>query len=219
MTQSSQAPLPLVVLISGSGSNLQAIMDACADGRINAAVKAVISNRAGAFGLQRAEQAGIPTHVVEHNRFADRQAFDQALAERIDRYRPGLVVLAGFMRILTAAFVNHYRGRMLNIHPSLLPNFQGLNTHQRALQAGAKQHGVSVHFVTPELDGGPVANRATVDIQPGDDAKTLARRILEQEHRIYPETIGWFAAGRLKLVDDQAILDGKPVAQLDKTYP
>lgn len=219
MPQSSQAPLPLVVLISGSGSNLQAIMDACADGRINAEVKAVISNRAGAFGLRRAERAGIPTHVVEHNRFADRQAFDQALAEQIDRYRPGLVVLAGFMRILTAAFVNHYRGRMLNIHPSLLPSFQGLNTHQRALEAGVKQHGVSVHFVTPELDGGPVANRATVEIQPGDDAKTLTRRVLAQEHRIYPETIGWFAEGRLKLVDDQAILDGKPVAQLDKTYP
>ncbi|ALP52504.1 phosphoribosylglycinamide formyltransferase [Candidatus Tenderia electrophaga] len=217
MSQSRKTPLPLVVLISGSGSNLQAIIDACAAGRINAEIKAVISNRAEAYGLERARRAGIPARVVEHTRYSDRQAFDQALAEQIDRYAPGLVVLAGFMRILTDEFVNHYRGRMLNIHPSLLPNFQGLKTHQRALDAGCTEHGVSVHFVTPELDGGPVVCRAVVKIQPGDDAETLAQRVLEQEHRIYPEAIGWFAAGRLQLVGDQAILDGEPVAQMDKT--
>jgi len=218
MNGSSQAPLPLVVLISGNGSNLQAIIDACAAGSINAEIKAVISNRADAFGLQRAEQADIPTHVLEHRLFKDRQAFDSALSELIDRYRPGLVVLAGFMRILTPEFVNHYCGRMLNIHPSLLPDFQGLNTHQRALEAGAKEHGVSIHFVTPELDGGPVVNRASVSIQPDDDAETLAKRVQAQEHRLYPEAISWFAEGRLKLVGDQAILDGEPVPQLDKTY-
>lgn len=209
----------MVVLISGSGSNLQAIMDACASGRIHARIEAVISNRAEAQGLERARRAGIPTQVVDHRRYGDRQGFDQALAEQIDHYRPGLVVLAGFMRILTEAFVNHYRGRMLNIHPSLLPNFQGLKTHQRALEAGAPEHGVSVHFVTPELDGGPVVHRAAVPVQAGDDAQTLARRVLEQEHRIYPEAIGWFADGRLQLQGDQAILDGRPVPQLDQTYP
>ncbi len=216
MAQSQQSPLALVVLISGSGSNLQAIIDACASGQINADIKAVISNRADAFGLNRAEQAGIPTHVLDHTQFSDRRAFDQALSQQIDHYQPGLVVLAGFMRILTEEFVNHYLGCMLNIHPSLLPNFQGLNTHKRAIESGSNQHGVSVHFVTPELDGGPVVNRATVAIEPGDTPELLAQRVLQQEHRIYPEAIGWFAEGRLKLANDLAMLDGEPVPQLEK---
>lgn len=217
MAQTQQSPLALVVLISGSGSNLQAIIDACASGQINAEIKAVISNRADAYGLKRAEQAGIPTHVLDHSQFGDRQAFDQALSQQIDHYQPGLVALAGFMRILTTEFVTHYLGHMLNIHPSLLPNFQGLNTHKRAIVSGTKQHGGSVHFVTPELDGGPVVNRAIVEIEANDTPEQLAQRVLQQEHRIYPEAIGWFAEGRLKLVEDQAILDGKPVPQIEKT--
>ncbi len=218
MAAETHSPLPLVVLISGKGSNLQSIIDACTSGQINAEIKAVISNKPDAFGLKRAQQAGIPTHTIDHTQYPDRQSFDVALSRLIDEYQPGLVVLAGFMRILTAEFVNHYLGRMLNVHPSLLPNFQGLNTHQRAIESGLNQHGVSVHFVTPELDGGPVANRAKVKIESDDTAEKLAQRILEQEHEIYPETIGWFAQGRLKLENNQAILDGHPVIQLEKTF-
>jgi phosphoribosylglycinamide formyltransferase-1 len=213
----TQQPLALVILISGNGSNLQAIIDACKSGALNAEIKAVISNKADAYGLQRAAQTGIPTEVVDHRQFADRQSFDTALRRAIDRHNPGLVVLAGFMRILTADFVNHYLGRMLNIHPSLLPDFQGLDTHQRALAAGVSQHGVSIHFVTPELDGGPVVARTTIDIEPGDTAESLATRVQEQEHRLYPQVIGWFAAGRLQLRDNQALLDGKVVTQLEKS--
>lgn len=216
MTQAGQAPLPIVVLISGSGSNLQAIIDACASGQINAEIKAVISNKADAFGLKRAQRADIPTHVLDHKLFGNRQSFDSALKKLIDGYQPELVVLAGFMRILTAEFVNHYLGRMLNIHPSLLPNFQGLNTHKRAIEANAKQHGVSVHFVTPELDGGPVINRAIIDVDSADTPESLGKRILEEEHKIYPEAIGWFADGRLQLDANQAMLDGTPVPQLEK---
>lgn len=210
----STESLPLVVLISGSGSNLQAIIDACNNGQINAHIAAVISNKADVQGLVRAQAAGIPTAVLNHKDYDDREGFDAELRRLIDSFNPGLVVLAGFMRILTPGFVNHYLGRMLNIHPSLLPNLQGLNTHQRALDAGLAQHGASVHFVTPELDGGPVANRAVVDILPDDDATSLAQRVLAQEHRIFPETIGWFATKRLVLSNEQAILDGIPVPQL-----
>lgn len=218
MVQSQQSPLALVVLISGNGSNLQAIIDACASGQINAEIKAVISNRTDAYGLERAARSGIKTHVVDHTRFVDRESFDHALSQQIDIYQPGLVVLAGFMRILTNAFVNHYLGRMLNIHPSLLPNFQGLNTHKRAIEAGESQHGVSVHFVTPELDGGPVINRAMVEIKPDDTPERLAQRVQREEHRLYPEAIGWFAEQRLKLDKDTAILDGRPIPQLEKRF-
>ncbi len=217
MTQAGQTPLPLVVLISGSGSNLQAIIDACASGQINAEIKAVISNKADAFGLKRAQRANIPTHVLDHNLFANRQAFDRALKKLIDGYEPELIVLAGFMRILTNEFVNHYLGRMLNIHPSLLPNFQGLNTHRRAIESDVKEHGVSVHFVTPELDGGPVVNRAIIEINNSDTAESLRRRVQEEEHKIYPEAIGWFADARLQLNDNQAMLDGAAIAQLEKS--
>jgi len=217
MTQAGQAPLPVVVLISGSGSNLQAIIDACASGQINAEIKAVISNKADAFGLKRAQRANIATHVLDHSLFGNRQSFDRALKKLIDGYQPELVILAGFMRILTEEFVNHYLGRMLNIHPSLLPNFQGLNTHKRAIESSVAEHGVSVHFVTPELDGGPVVNRAIIEVDSCDTPESLGKRILEEEHRIYPEAIGWFVDGRLQLNDNQAMLDSTPVPQLEKS--
>ncbi len=218
MAAASSSPLPLVVLISGSGSNLQAIVDGCANGEINAEVRAVISNRPDAHGLERAHAAGIPTHLVDHRNFQERRHFEIELKRLIDSYQPKLVVLAGFMRILTAEFVNHYLGRLINIHPSLLPNFQGLNTHQRALDAGLKEHGVSVHFVTPELDGGPVIIRAAVPILATDNPQLLAERVLAQEHIIYPEAIKWYAAGRLCLKESQALLDNQPITQLKKSY-
>ncbi len=208
--------MPLVVLISGSGSNLQSIIDGCANGQINAHIAAVISNKPGVYGLERAHLAGITAIVLDHKQFASRDSFDAELQQLIDSYQPGLVVLAGFMRILTPSFVDHYLGRMLNIHPSLLPNLQGLNTHQRALDAGYKQHGASVHFVTPELDGGPVANRATIDIKPEDNSASLAKKVLQKEHKIYPETVAWFSENRLCLRDGKAILDGKTIPQLNQ---
>ena len=207
-------PLPIVVLISGSGSNLQAMIDAIDAGELPAEIRAVISNEPGVRGLERAREAGIPAEVIDHRDYDSRAAFDQALMARIDHYRPQLVVLAGFMRILTEDFVNHYAGRMLNIHPSLLPRYQGLNTHQRVLDAGDEIHGVSVHFVTPELDGGPVILQAEVPVHVGDDAEALAERIHRQEHIIYPLVIRWFAEGRLRLAGDSVLLDGKPVEAL-----
>ncbi|RMG33694.1 MAG: phosphoribosylglycinamide formyltransferase [Gammaproteobacteria bacterium] len=206
--------LRLVVLISGGGSNLQAIIDACREGRIDAEVVAVISNRPEAYGLQRAREAGIPAEIVDHTAFPDRQAFERELAAHIDRYEPDLVILAGFMRILTPGFVTHYKGRMLNIHPSLLPHFQGLHTHRRALEAGHERHGASVHFVTEELDGGPVVLQVEVPVLPGDDEQTLAARVLEQEHRIYPTVIQWFAEGRLRFDPEQGVLlDEEPLRE------
>lgn len=199
----------LVVLISGSGSNLQALIDAIAEGTLDAEIRCVISNRGDAYGLQRARQAGIATRVLNHREFASREAFDAALIQEIDRFEPDLVVLAGFMRILTADFVRHYLGRLLNIHPSLLPKYPGLDTHQRALAAGDLEHGVTVHFVTEELDGGPNVLQAIVSVQPGDSADQLRDRVLYQEHFIYPEAIRWFLAGRLVMRDNQAWLDGQ----------
>lgn len=203
--------LPLVVLISGTGTNLQAIIDAIRNNGLPAEVRAVISNRASARGLERARSAGIATEVLEHRGYPDRAGYDQALTECIDRYRPGLVVLAGFMRILTPEFVRHYDGRILNIHPSLLPDFPGLHTHDRALAAGVTEHGVSVHFVTEQLDGGPVIIQARVDVRPDDDAETLARRVQEKEHVIYPLVVRWFAEGRLAKRDDAILFDGRPL--------
>ncbi len=208
---STATALPIVVLISGSGTNLQAIIEQIQQGNINAEIKAVISNRPDVKGLQRARDAGIKAETLDHTQFSSREDFDQALKQLIDHYQPKLVVLAGFMRILTDDFVNHYRGRMLNIHPSLLPDFRGLNTHQRALDAGRTQHGVSVHFVTSELDSGPVVLQAVIDIKNDDTADSLAARIHQQEHIIYPMVIGWFAAGRLSCNNNQAMLDGKPL--------
>jgi phosphoribosylglycinamide formyltransferase-1 len=212
--------LPIVVLISGNGSNLQAIIDAVNREEIPAEIRAVISNRPHAFGLERARRAGIPTVVIDHGRFADRESFDAALQTAIDDYRPALVVLAGFMRILTPAFVKHYHGRMLNVHPSLLPAFRGLDTHRRALAAGVTQHGLSIHFVTDELDGGPVIIRKKVPILPGDDVDSLAARVQAAEHRLYPRVIAWFATGRLRLQDHRIMFDGAPLAApLDEDTP
>ncbi|HEB55990.1 MAG TPA: phosphoribosylglycinamide formyltransferase [Gammaproteobacteria bacterium] len=203
---STAQPLPIVVLISGNGSNLQAIIDAIQAG-LPARICAVISNRPQAYGLSRAREAGIPVEVIDHRDYPSREAFDQALMACIDHYQPKLVVLAGFMRILTDEFVKHYSGRMINIHPSLLPRYQGLNTHQRVLDAGDDIHGVSVHFVTPELDSGPVILQAKIPVQANDDADTLAQRIHEQEHIIYPQVIRWFAEGRLHLQGNSVLLD------------
>lgn len=185
--------LPIVVLISGSGSNLQSIIDA----QLPVEIRAVISNRADAYGLTRAEQAGIPTEVLDHKAFPDRESYDAALQALIDSYGPQLVVLAGFMRILSDGFVRHYEGRMMNIHPSLLPKYRGLNTHARAIEAGDTEAGCTVHFVTPELDAGPPIIQVRVPILEGDTPETLAARVLEQEHRIYPEAIRKFAEGEI----------------------
>jgi phosphoribosylglycinamide formyltransferase 1 len=209
-------PMPVVVLISGTGTNLQALIDAAQRGDIPVRIAAVISNRPGAGGLTRAGRAGIPTHTLDHTAYPDRAAFDQALQACIDRYEPGLVVLAGFMRILTPAFVEHFAGRMLNIHPSLLPDFRGLHTHERALRAGVKEHGASVHFVTNELDGGPVIMQARVPVLPDDTPERLAERVQAREHELYPRVVGLFGAGRLALDDGEVRLDGRPLgAPLD----
>lgn len=202
----------IVVLISGSGSNLQAIIDACSSGFIPGRINAVIANKANAYGLVRANEAGLSTQVVSHNSFKDRERYDIALADAIDQHQPDLVVLAGFMRILTPAFVQRYHGRLLNIHPSLLPKYQGLNTHQRAIDNNDSEHGCSVHFVTEQLDGGPVILQAKVPVFSDDDAQSLAERVHEQEHRIYPLVVRWFCQNRLQQQVDQAMLDGKVLA-------
>ncbi len=199
--------LPIVVLVSGSGSNLQAIIDdAQADLPVD--IRAVISNKADAYGLERARKANIPTRVLEHTAFEDRPAYDQALMTLIDEYQPALVILAGFMRILTPSFVSHYQGRLLNIHPSLLPKYRGLHTHQRVLESGDRQHGASIHLVTEELDGGPLILQVTVPIEPDDDEASLAARVLTQEHIIYPTVIRWFAEGRLSVTNGVIEMDG-----------
>jgi phosphoribosylglycinamide formyltransferase-1 len=185
----------VVVLISGRGSNMQALIDA------GVPVSAVISNRADAPGLGIAEGRGIATRVVDHRRHAAREDFDAALAAEIERFAPRLVALAGFMRLLTPAFVARYRERLLNIHPSLLPAFRGLRTHERALAAGVKVHGCTVHFVTAELDHGPIVAQAAVPVRPGDDEAALAARVLRQEHVIYPRAVRWFLEGRLAVAD------------------
>lgn len=207
----AQGPLPVVVLISGSGTNLAALI--AAQDRWPYRIAAVISNEPAAGGLDRARAAGITTEVLDHRAFPDRTTYDTALAAVIDRYEPGLVVLAGFMRILTPAFTAHYTGRLINIHPSLLPKYRGLHTHRRVLEAGETEHGASVHFVTAELDGGPVIIQAQVPVLSSDTPDTLAARVLAEEHRIYPLVVGWFAAGRLRLGEDgQPWVDGAALA-------
>jgi phosphoribosylglycinamide formyltransferase-1 len=189
----------LVILISGRGSNMEAIIRACADEGWAAQVAAVIANRPDATGLAFAASHGIATAVVDHRQFPDRDSFDAALAKEIDSFAPDLVVLAGFMRVLTAGFVDHYAGRMLNVHPSLLPSFPGLKTHQQALDAGVRLHGASVHFVTSQLDHGPIVAQAAVPVEAGDTPATLAERVLATEHIIYPRAVRWFVEGRLAL--------------------
>ena len=212
------SPLRVVVLVSGNGSNLQAIIDHISTRKINAQVVAVISNKADAYGLVRAANAGINTETIDHKNYPSRDAFDKALQEKIDAFQAELVVLAGFMRILTDDFVNHYAGRMINIHPSLLPQYQGLHTHRRALEAGDKEHGASVHFVTPELDGGPVILQAKVPVNSEDNEDTLAQRVHQVEHIIYPKTIEWFAEDRLALKNDIVLFDNNPMSDQQKTY-
>lgn len=201
----------IVVLISGGGSNLQALLDQCQSGTLDADVVAVISNRPAAFGLSRARQAGVKALSLDHTGYADRADFDAALAELIEAQQPDLIVLAGFMRILTGQLVGRFTGKMINIHPSLLPLYPGLNTHQRALDAGDSRAGATVHFVTAELDGGPPIARAEVSIDALDDAKSLARKVLEQEHTLYPTVVSWFVNGRLRLDRNQAFLDDQPL--------
>jgi phosphoribosylglycinamide formyltransferase-1 len=207
-----QLPLRVVVLISGSGSNLQALIDGQQSGDLPIDIVAVISNRPSVFGLERARNAGIPTALLDHKNFASREDFDRALQQEIDQFSPDLVVLAGFMRILTPEFTAHYTGRMLNIHPSLLPKFQGLHTHQRALDADETHHGVTVHFVTAELDGGPSVIQAKVPILDGDSPESLAKRVQRQEHVIYPLAVKWFAEGRLTLTEGKVHLNNEPLA-------
>lgn len=199
--------LNIVVLISGGGSNLQAMIDAIGQGQLNANISAVISNRPDVKGLQRADTAGITTHVIDHTKYASREDFDQQLIKLIDQHQPQLVVLAGFMRILTDEFVAHYAGRMLNVHPSLLPEFRGLNTHQRALDAGVAQHGVSIHYVSNELDGGPLILQAVTDVNEADNVESLKKRIHQLEHIIYPMVIQWVAENRLEVINQQVYLD------------
>ena len=206
----------IVVLISGRGSNMQALLE------VGLPVSAVISNVAGAKGLDSAAAKGVATRVVEHKRFPTREAFDAALAAAIDEFRPRLVVLAGFMRILTPGFVERYRGRMMNIHPSLLPDFPGLRTHERALQAGVRRHGCSVHFVTAELDHGPIVIQAAVPVRESDTPETLAARVLRQEHVIYPRAVRWFLDGdlviedgRVRVKDQKAGKDAQMVVAAD----
>jgi len=212
MTDAARPPLPIVVLISGRGSNLDAILDAIDAGDLPVEVRAVISNRPDAPGLQRPALQGIKTIVIDHACHRDRATFDQALQVTIDSFEPELLVLAGFMRILTPGFVEHYRGRILNVHPSLLPDFPGLHTHRRAIEAGRKEHGASIHFVTEETDGGPVVLQARVPVYADDTADSLAARVLEQEHRIFPLAIKWYAERRLALdTRGRVVLDGQPL--------
>ena len=206
-----KAPLPIVVLVSGYGSNLQAILDSITAGFLHATVRAVVSDRPEAEALRRARAAGLSVETVTPAEFSAKGAYDTALIQAVDRHTPGLVVLAGFMRILGPEFVRRHLGRMLNIHPSLLPKYRGLHTHRRALEAGDRVHGCSVHFVTEELDGGPVIARAEVQVLAGDTETELRARVQRREHELYPEVIGWYAAGRLRLDSQRALFDGVPL--------
>ncbi len=201
----------VAVLISGSGSNLQALIDACGEADYPAEVVAVLSNNATAYGLKRAQQHHIPTVVLDHRQFPDRITFDQELRATLDQWHPDIVVLAGFMRILTPEFVDHFQGKLLNIHPSLLPRYPGLHTHRRVLEAGDKEHGATVHFVTRELDGGPAIVQAKVPVAAGDTEMSLAERVLAQEHRLYPLAVRWLAEGRIRLDGHSVFFDNSLV--------
>ncbi len=190
---------------------MQSFLEACADGALAAEVAVVLSNRPDAKGLETARQAGVATESIDHRQYPDRESFDQALVDTLARYRPDAVILAGFMRILTPVFITPFAGKLLNIHPSLLPKYPGLNTHQRALDAGDSEAGVTVHFVTPELDGGPPIIQARVSIEEGDSAESLATRVLKVEHAIYPIAVRWLLEGRLKLNNKGAFLDDQPI--------
>ena len=203
--------LRIIVLISGNGSNLQAIIDAAGKDNLPVEICAVISNRPNAFGLVRAERAHISIQVLAHQDFSTRDDFEYALGQLIDQYRPDLVVLAGFMRKLGATFVKRYQGRMVNIHPSLLPKYPGLHTHRRVLEAADPEHGVTVHYVTEEVDGGPIIGQARLKVSPSDTEETLQERIHGLEHILYPRVLGWFAGKRVKLDNNQVVFDGNLV--------
>ena len=203
----------IVVLVSGEGSNLQALIDACQQGRINAQISAVFSNKSAAYGLERARLADIPAQALDVKAYEDRAAFDIALADAIEAYQPDLVVLAGYMRILTADFVQRFAGRMINIHPSLLPKYPGLHTHRQAIDNQDDEHGTSVHFVTDQLDGGPVILQAKVPVFSDDSEDDLVARVQTQEHNIYPLVVSWFVEGRLSLKNDQVLLDNNPLPE------
>lgn len=209
----------LAIVISGRGSNLQAFIDACASGTLAADICVVISNNPAAAGLQRAMDAGIPTRCIDHRDYASREDFDAALVGEVRRWRADLVILAGFMRILTPVFIQPFSGRLLNVHPSLLPKYPGLHTHQRALDAGDSEAGVTVHFVTLELDGGPPIIQARVPILPQDTAESLAARVIAKEHIIYPLAAQWLIAGRLQLTDHGVCLDGQTIPATGINYP
>lgn len=194
----------IVVLLSGSGTTLQSMIDA----KLPATIVAVVSNQADAYGLDRAKEADIPTHTLPHTDYTSRENFDSDLQQLIDRYQPNLVVLAGFMRIFSEQFVVHYAGRLINIHPSLLPDYKGMHTHQRVMDKGEPLHGSSVHFVTAELDGGPILLQARLPILPSDSVESLELRIKTKEHLIYPTAISWFAEGRIELKDNTIYMDG-----------
>ncbi len=205
--------MEIVILISGRGSNMQAIVEAANQDTIPVKVSAVISNDPNAAGLEYAREKGIKTYALDHRQFDSRDAFDLELMNTIDQCKPDLVVLAGFMRILGKEFVNHYAGRLMNIHPALLPAFPGLNTHERAIEAGVSQHGATVHFVTHDVDVGPIIIQAAVAIENKDTPEQLAARVLKEEHRIYPQAIGWFAENRLSIVDGKVLVDGSERAE------
>lgn len=206
---SSDARPRIAILISGSGTNLQAFINRIQGGELAADIAIVFSNRPDAYGLKRATEAGIPVACVEHGRYAEREHFDRAMAERLDAARPDLIVLAGFMRILSPWFLHHYEGRVLNIHPALLPLYPGLDTHQRVLDASDSRHGSTVHFVTEELDGGPRVLAGRIRVRPNETATELMQRVQAVEHRIYPEAAQWFVEGRLQFKDGSPWLDGK----------
>ena len=197
----------IVILISGRGSNMESLLNVIVSESLPVRVAAVLSNRPSAKGLETAAAKGVMTRVIDHTHFADRETFDAALSEAIDEFSPDLIVLAGFLRILTEAFVRRYEGRMLSIHPALLPSFPGLHTHRRALEEGVRVHGCTVHFVTPALDQGPIIAQAVVPVLDGDDEASLAARVLVQEHRVYPQVVRWFVEGRLRLVGSHVLFD------------
>lgn len=211
------SPCKTAILISGSGTNLQAFIDAVKDGDLDLELTVVFSNNPAAYGLERAEQAGIPTACIQHSDFPDRESFDNAVIAELDRFEPDLLILAGFMRILSPTFVAHYAGKILNIHPALLPLYPGLNTHQRVLDAGDQWHGSTVHFVTEKLDSGPRILQGRLAIVPGETADELATRVRTVEHQIYPEAAGWVGSGKVTFRNGQAWVDGelaeKPVIQ------
>jgi phosphoribosylglycinamide formyltransferase-1 len=208
----------LAILISGRGSNMEAFIEACARGDLAATIALVVSNNPDAAGLQRAAAAGITTRCVDHRAYRDREAFERALLTALEPCRADLVVLAGFMRILTPLFTTPYAGRLLNIHPSLLPKYPGLHTHQRALDAGDREAGATVHYVTSELDGGPSILQARVPVLPGDSASTLAARVLVKEHLIYPIAVRWHIQGRLRLTERGVLLDDYPIPATGVEY-